>query len=629
MATPPINPTTNPVLPDGPAPDPKPGKEDRIRPIVAWVKQRWARVAPTLQLWVGAMATGRGFMGLALVFVLGIAASCLLYVTLQPVVGSWAARNLMLQSEAPATVREPLKKPSKEKQRFQVFRFAINAADVANSLSLPEDDPPSPGTGVRLTAVGESKLHGLSYADVDLPRGEVLDCVRYQVFKGGSDQPSDELVPILLIEVRRERFDDRVDVLVELAYRSNGEWVLLPWWTVGNIAPSPQVATIQFNLLYPVPTFPTSQTAFATWLREQWPEVAKSLPGYGGDDSTAKLSDATYADFLGPHLERLLNHDIGTVQTRSGVLAARILGGLIQVVTLGFFFAALVCTACRYVVFVIAENVEVRALTQHRKIRERKTRFDDGGWGAQSSVLEIGLDVAMAQKVAKSSYVPEELAAAVDHAEALRTTDRFLLRFLVAAIPAVGFIGTVYGIGDALGMTSSVLSDQLARQQSGVATISLALGLAFDTTLIALVLSIIVLLVTAHLTATEERVIQEARESCRDFALGAATAATGASNASRRRSTKPSTAISSSPASPVPPNSHDPAPAPNVSSFQAEPNSIEQSVWPVTSAISLNDQNTSGRLWAVVGLLIRAGVVAGFLLAASNVAGGFRVVVST
>lgn len=62
-----------------------------------------------------------------------------------------------------------------------------------------------------------------------------------------------------------------------------------------------------------------------------------------------------------------------------------------------------------------------------------------------------------------------------------------LIRYLVWAIPSIGFIGTIWGIAGSLGLVTAEISPEQMK------LITDTLSVAFDTTLIALVLSIIVM----------------------------------------------------------------------------------------------------------------------------------------
>jgi biopolymer transport protein ExbB/TolQ len=78
-----------------------------------------------------------------------------------------------------------------------------------------------------------------------------------------------------------------------------------------------------------------------------------------------------------------------------------------------------------------------------------------------------------------------------------------LLRYVAWAIPAIGFIGTVRGIGDALGQAHRAMQGDL----SGVTQ---SLGTAFNSTLIALLLSLVLMFLLHHLQGEQERLVRDA-----------------------------------------------------------------------------------------------------------------------
>jgi len=78
-----------------------------------------------------------------------------------------------------------------------------------------------------------------------------------------------------------------------------------------------------------------------------------------------------------------------------------------------------------------------------------------------------------------------------------------LLRYIAWAIPAIGFIGTVRGIGDALGQAHRAMQGDL----SGVTQ---SLGTAFNSTLIALLLSLLLMFFLHHLQSEQERLVSDA-----------------------------------------------------------------------------------------------------------------------
>ena len=82
-----------------------------------------------------------------------------------------------------------------------------------------------------------------------------------------------------------------------------------------------------------------------------------------------------------------------------------------------------------------------------------------------------------------------------------------LVRYIAWAIPSIGFIGTVRGIGQALGMAYKAVEGDI----TGVTS---ALGLAFNSTLIALILSIVLMFVLYQLQLMQERLVLDANGAC-------------------------------------------------------------------------------------------------------------------
>jgi biopolymer transport protein ExbB/TolQ len=75
-----------------------------------------------------------------------------------------------------------------------------------------------------------------------------------------------------------------------------------------------------------------------------------------------------------------------------------------------------------------------------------------------------------------------------------------MVRYISWAIPSIGFIGTVRGIGDALGQAYKAVEGDI----SGV---TVSLGVAFNSTFVALVLSIIIMFALHQLQLSQERLV--------------------------------------------------------------------------------------------------------------------------
>ena len=84
-----------------------------------------------------------------------------------------------------------------------------------------------------------------------------------------------------------------------------------------------------------------------------------------------------------------------------------------------------------------------------------------------------------------------------------------IIRYIAWAIPSVGFIGTVRGIGSALSQANRAVAGDI----TGVTQ---SLGVAFNSTFIALVISIVLMFFIHQLQLLQERIVLDTEEYCND-----------------------------------------------------------------------------------------------------------------
>jgi biopolymer transport protein ExbB/TolQ len=77
-----------------------------------------------------------------------------------------------------------------------------------------------------------------------------------------------------------------------------------------------------------------------------------------------------------------------------------------------------------------------------------------------------------------------------------------MMRYIAWAIPAIGFIGTVRGIGDALAQAHRAV-------EGDVAGVTESLGTAFNSTLIALLISMVLMFLLHQLQFAQERLVHD------------------------------------------------------------------------------------------------------------------------
>ncbi len=111
-----------------------------------------------------------------------------------------------------------------------------------------------------------------------------------------------------------------------------------------------------------------------------------------------------------------------------------------------------------------------------------------------------------------------------------------MIRVFIWAIPLLGFIGTVVGISAAVaGFSDSVAQAvDLEVMKQSIGTVTTGLGVAFDTTLLALVMSIVIMFPTSLLQKAEEDFLSRVEAYC-DERLGRRLQEGGAANESGTR----------------------------------------------------------------------------------------------
>ena len=90
--------------------------------------------------------------------------------------------------------------------------------------------------------------------------------------------------------------------------------------------------------------------------------------------------------------------------------------------------------------------------------------------------------------------------------------DNTMLRYVIWAIPSIGFIGTVRGIGQALSQADQALAGDISQMTA-------SLGIAFNSTFVALILSIILMLLLHSLQRAQDRRLVDIQSYCEEFLL--------------------------------------------------------------------------------------------------------------
>jgi len=84
-----------------------------------------------------------------------------------------------------------------------------------------------------------------------------------------------------------------------------------------------------------------------------------------------------------------------------------------------------------------------------------------------------------------------------------------MIRYIAWAIPSVGFIGTVRGIGQALGQAHKAI-------EGDIFEVTTSLGVAFNSTLIALLISIVLMFLLHQLQSLQEHYVLDTEAYCEE-----------------------------------------------------------------------------------------------------------------
>jgi len=103
--------------------------------------------------------------------------------------------------------------------------------------------------------------------------------------------------------------------------------------------------------------------------------------------------------------------------------------------------------------------------------------------------------------------VSEAVKATCDAESERLDSELSMVRYIAWAIPAIGFIGTVRGIGEALSQVYKAV-------EGDIAGVTASLGTAFNSTLVALLISIVIMFFMHQLQLIQDRLVLETQNYC-------------------------------------------------------------------------------------------------------------------
>ena len=106
----------------------------------------------------------------------------------------------------------------------------------------------------------------------------------------------------------------------------------------------------------------------------------------------------------------------------------------------------------------------------------------------------------------------ETIDANVEALAVKQEAENSMVRYLIWAIPAIGFIGTVRGIGQALSQADQALAGDIAGMTE-------SLGVSFNSTFVALLISIVLMFLLHQLQRLQDSMVTDTQEYCESFLL--------------------------------------------------------------------------------------------------------------
>jgi biopolymer transport protein ExbB/TolQ len=132
----------------------------------------------------------------------------------------------------------------------------------------------------------------------------------------------------------------------------------------------------------------------------------------------------------------------------------------------------------------------------------------------QGLLLPRALNTALSRfQVTTSVEAATEAAHQVCESESNRLDSELsMIRYITWAIPSIGFIGTVRGIGSALGQAHEAMAGDIAG-------VTASLGVAFNSTFVALLISMVVMFFMHQLQLMQERLVLDTYAYCENRLL--------------------------------------------------------------------------------------------------------------
>ena len=149
-----------------------------------------------------------------------------------------------------------------------------------------------------------------------------------------------------------------------------------------------------------------------------------------------------------------------------------------------------------------------------------KLNASDDEWEQGLSRNEKETPLVQVMKACLSRYritndvqnTSDAIAAGIEYQAVRLEAENTMIRYLIWAIPSIGFIGTVRGIGRALSEADKALAGDIAEMTN-------SLGIAFNSTLVALFISIFLMFFLHQLQRMQDGLLVKVQDYCEKYIL--------------------------------------------------------------------------------------------------------------
>jgi len=132
----------------------------------------------------------------------------------------------------------------------------------------------------------------------------------------------------------------------------------------------------------------------------------------------------------------------------------------------------------------------------------------------RATPLVVALTASLRRYLITSNvqHTSDAIESSIEALALRQDAENSMIRYLIWAIPSIGFIGTVRGIGGALAQADQALAGDIGGMTN-------SLGLAFNSTFVALLISILLMFLLHQLLRLQDGLVVDTQAYCEKFLL--------------------------------------------------------------------------------------------------------------